>query len=234
MKALKAGALCVVIAVGICLCDLIGHVRAAVDQLCSDESVIARGVVTSIARVNRPCEGSGQDKADNCGTLALAGQVMVNAGDLVKQSQGVERKESLVLDRDLPQLFAKANVGVDRFSSAAAELQPLLRETTARTAALAPIETNAASLLAHVDAGADPLLDKAALALDDLHQLTANPDIQLTLGNVRSMTASGAGILQDGKDEADKLAHPPKRKLGFWAGVLAGGDAARHFMPPIF
>ncbi len=42
------------------------------------------------------------------------------------------------------------------------------------------------------------------------------------------------GILKDGKEEADKLVHPAKKKLTFWGAVLATGQTIQKLSPPLF
>jgi hypothetical protein len=47
-------------------------------------------------------------------------------------------------------------------------------------------------------------------------------------------TGAGAGILQDGKDEADKLVHPPVVKLTKKAAIAAFLWKLSTFVPHIF
>lgn len=74
-----------------------------------------------------------------------------------------------------------------------------------------------------------------------LDALAGSPAVAATLANVDRSTqnlaaasAQAAAILADGRAEADKYVHPPKRKLGFWGATEAAGDWLRHFLPPLF
>lgn len=60
------------------------------------------------------------------------------------------------------------------------------------------------------------------------------PTLSATADNVKRMTSDGARITKDAADEADRLAHPPKKKLGFWGGVWVGAQYVHKMMPPIF
>jgi hypothetical protein len=81
----------------------------------------------------------------------------------------------------------------------------------------------------------------AAIKLHSAQLATSEADFDAVLkpipaieANVQNMTFSGAGILQNGKDETDKLVHPNKKKLGFWGSVYAGANVVHKFEPPIF
>lgn len=83
-------------------------------------------------------------------------------------------------------------------------------------------------------AAAKPTLEEATKTEHDLDTLVMDPDWALTLSNVQRGTNDGAALIQDGRIEADKFAHPDKKKLGFWGATAAVGNWLQHFMPPIF
>jgi hypothetical protein len=95
--------------------------------------------------------------------------------------------------------------------------------------------------LATLDAQELQLFTDTHTMIGSANDLVSSPFIKASLQNIEASSASIAdgtkqadAILVDARIEADKFTHPPKKKLGFWGTVLAGGDAARHFMPPLF
>lgn len=77
---------------------------------------------TILEEAHKPCQGSGADKADNCGTIALFNQDLVRGGDLITRADSITDKEGQLLDRSLPGLIAKADGalgGINRLTGAA-------------------------------------------------------------------------------------------------------------------
>jgi|GEM_PF-3100827 hypothetical protein len=77
--------------------------------------------------------------------------------------------------------------------------------------------------------------------LDALHGLVTAPDLLATVHNMNTTSAAFAdsakqadAILADGKLEADKFAHPSKKKLTFWGAILATGQTIQKLSPPLF
>jgi hypothetical protein len=77
--------------------------------------------------------------------------------------------------------------------------------------------------------------------LTDANNLLTSPSVTNTLLNFDATSKSIAdgtmqadATLTDVRLFADKLTHPPKKKLTFWTATEAGGDYAKHFMPPLF
>jgi hypothetical protein len=69
----------------------------------------------------------------------------------------------------------------------------------------------------------------------------ASPAVTASLANLQASTAAvavstkqAAAILTDGREEADKFVHPPKKKLTFWGAVMAAAGVVHKFEPPIF
>jgi len=75
-----------------------------------------------------------------------------------------------------------------------------------------------------IEAGTDTVKHYDAMA----------PTLSATADNVKRMTSDGARITKDAADEADKLSHPPKKKLTFWGGFWVGMQYVHKLMPPIF
>lgn len=99
----------------------------------------------------------------------------------------------------------------------------------------------------HEDKNLETLDAQEAMLVADTHKtltdadaLISSPYIVKSLQNLDSSTASladsmkqGDAILTDGREFADKYAHPSKKKLTFWTATEAFGDWVRHFMPPL-
>ena len=84
-------------------------------------------------------------------------------------------------------------------------------------------------------ASAQPVMDSTATAVKHLDALVSDPAIPKTLDHTEKITGDAQRITKDAADEADKLAHPPLKKLGFWGTVDAViAWAHSHLVPPIF
>ena len=81
-------------------------------------------------------------------------------------------------------------------------------------------------------AATKPLIEAGTATVK--HYDAMAPTLSATAANVQRMTAAGARITKDAADEADKLAHPPKKKLGFWGSVWVGMQYVHKMMPSIF
>lgn len=84
-------------------------------------------------------------------------------------------------------------------------------------------------------AGLQPLEKAATQSVLHLDAVISDPAIPATLENAVKITSDAVRITTDAADEADKLAHPPLKKMGFWGSI----DAAllyfhSHIAPPIF
>lgn len=160
--------------------------------------------------VNRPCKGK------SCGTLALTEKLLTKGGDILVTTQRNEDREAKLLNEEVPGLMARVNMVVDQAGGTLAAYQKTGEALTAAAQGLQPVE------------------DNAALALAQLDNVIADPDIRATAKNLASATAHGDAILGDAQIEADKIAHPPKKKLGFWASVYAGAQVVHKLSPPLF
>jgi hypothetical protein len=124
--------------------------------------------------------------------------------------------ERIYFEQEVPGLMARVNLTVDQISSTLATYQKTGEALTAATQGLQPVEDNAALDLAQFD------------------NLLSDPDIKAAAKNIASSTGHADAILADAQVEADKIAHPPKKKLGFWASVYAGAQVVHKLSPPLF
>ena len=162
--------------------------------------------------LNRPC-GTGQP----CGTLATVNKTVVKIGDAVVTTQRQERAitpHTIAamdnLNRAADALTGTANAATQTLHGASLTLSTM-NDSIAATKPL--IEASTATL-GHID--------------------STLPTLSETAVNVKRITADGARITKDAADEADKLAHPAKKKLGFWGGFWVGMQYVHKMMPSIF
>jgi hypothetical protein len=120
----------------------------------------------------------------------------------------------------LPELLAQTTGVLANVQTATADLDPLLKETTARVADLKPIEANAAIL---VDDGdkliADPAIPDSIAHLDQASVQLAVAAAQgvAIAGDVKATTGSVKAIAADGQAEVHALTHPkPLAQIADW------------------
>jgi hypothetical protein len=225
MKTLKALAIGTVPMVGLAVVLCLFQVSAIVVKVARDEGRIAVQVTAALDTVNRECA-----PMQACGTLAEVDKALTHGSDLIVQSQKAVRDADRVTTLEAAML-PQWNAGITQTLEHVNGMVAVAASSTQQmTAAAVPV-------LASVDA----TVKDADAATVRLNALIASTEVTDTLQHVDAATASIAdstrqadAILTDAREEADKLAHPPKKKLTFWGVILAGGDAARHFMPSIF
>ena len=95
--------------------------------------------------------------------------------------------------------------------------------------------------LSNLDNQEQTLFADTHKTLTDADSLVASPYLLASMHNLDTTSAGLAdgakqadGILLDLKFEADKLTHPPARKVGFWASMFAAGRVVQQLMPSIF
>lgn len=163
-------------------------------------------------------------------TAALGGKLVNDARLSTDNINKAAIDERFYFERQLPELMDQARGILGNVQTATADLDPLLRETTARTHDLASIETNAAELVADADITVrDPHIAASLKNLDTstAELAVASKDSAATLGSVKAITA-------DMQQEVHGFVHPVKKK-GFWATV--DGVALwihGHILPPLF
>jgi uncharacterized protein YoxC len=114
------------------------------------------------------------------------------------------------------------------------EAQYLILQAGLTTRSVHTAADKEVATLDNLNAQVKSTLDNTNEVLKSTHDLVADPNLHQTLDNIQRGSKSAAGILQDGKDEADKLVHPPKAKLGFWGGVWLVCQKVHSMLPPIF
>jgi hypothetical protein len=179
---------------------------------------VLAGAGKTLDQVNRPCKGAAGP--DACGTLAQLNKTAIDIGDITIATQTQVTQSGKLIAHSAELLDG---IAVDVHGEMA-EAQKATQGVTQATA----------QALALLEAG-KPVLTAAAKTTRDLDKQISNPDVGKTLGNVQRLTGSGAAIAEDARIEADKFAHPNKRKVGFWATA----DATvlwihSHVLPPIF
>lgn len=189
-----------------------------------DFDALVGSMNATLANINRPCQGPAGPNA--CGTLAQVNKVAIAAGDVANASKmQVEQSGELIkaTTTNIDAIGATATKVADHLSGAA---DALTETAHGATAAIATTNQTIADL--------KPLEKAATASVEHLDVVIADPDIPSTLSSTAKITADAARITKDAADEADRLAHPPKVKLGFWGGVWAAAKYVHQFEPPLF
>lgn len=188
------------------------------------DAVVTLGNQT-LVNINRPCQGP--HGPDACGTLAQINKVAIAAGDVANAAKvQVEQSGALITatTHNIDKMGATVTGVAGHLSTTADALTQIARGAT--TAIAATNETIA---------GLQPLEKAATASVAHLDTIIADSSIPKTLANTATITSDAARITKDAADEADKLAHPPVKKMTFWGSI----DAAllyfhSHIAPPIF
>lgn len=171
----------------------------------------------TLQQVNRPCGTKIKDLTLPCGALATLNKTVVKIGDAVVTTQRQERAIT-------PHTIA----AMDNLNRAA---DALTRTANAATQTLHGASLTLSTMNDSI-ASTKPLIEASTVTLG--HIDSTLPTLSETTVNVKRMTADGARITKDAADEADKLSHPPKKKLGFWGGFWVGMQYVHKMMPSIF
>jgi ABC-type transporter Mla subunit MlaD len=150
----------------------------------------------------------------------------VKFGDIAVTSQLQVRNSSKLIDSvvtNLNQVASNVNTTTTALTYTANSATKAINQTTTDLNTINDTIIKVSPILKHSDE-----------TIADLDSLLNDGNLHKTAINIQSMTSSGADILADGKIEADKFAHPPKKKITFWTATEAAGDFVRHFMPSIF
>jgi hypothetical protein len=169
-----------------------------------------------LVQVHKPCKGSGADKADNCGTISLANQDMVDTGDLIKLSQKNELRETDLFNKTLPPLLASVKGTVTSFGDTATALKGTanaatgtLDATTGTVAAAQPLLKNASALVANIDTETKPVIAHADLFLTHADAIASNPNIPKLFDNTQTITANFGSMTTDANLKFHALLFPP-------------------------
>jgi hypothetical protein len=209
-------------------CNLITHVTVAVDKWGEaskaashvDDAVQRLSSVTSrldmtLDLVNRPCGAKDPEgRLLAPGTLCQVNKTVTRLGDVAVTTQRQVAQTDALVESAASSLTRTAN-SVVKTSDAASSLLDAARGQLEQVG---------------------PTLSSGRKAVDDLDALLRDEAVHRTLGNVASMTESGAGIMQDSRRVADKISNDyltPKPwyvKLRTYSGDLFdfGALAARH------
>jgi hypothetical protein len=185
-------------------------------------SRIMDGMQVSLTHVNKPCKGSGSDKADNCGTLALGGQVMAKSGDMLVTTQQKEQAVIAHLDdlvdslttiaphvaKTSDALTATASSASTAISGVQTHLTPVLDAATDTintvNASLTRLTGSADVLLGNAStsvAAIQPLIGRSTLFVTHLDALATSPDIPSIIHEVNVGIGTGDHML----DTLDKV-----------------------------
>jgi hypothetical protein len=218
MKALKALALATVPLVGAFLCVLLFQAERAVQRASDDTHSVLTAAVVSTAKLNAAADTVSSSVAGVSRTVnaSVAGvpQTIAEATATLRSADAVLQTVNRPCEQGKP---------CGTLADAARTLATV-RGTFGEVEKAAVHENRN---LVTLDAQEAQLFQDAHDTLTSAHTLIASPDV------ADSMKQADA-ILADARFEADKFAHPPKKKLGFWGATAAAGDWLRHFMPPIF
>lgn len=183
----------------------------------------------TLSEVNRPCGGTAP-----CGTLADVAKTLNTVRGTFGQIEiaaNHENKNLTALDKHEATLFADTHAALVNIQGATASVDEMAQQASAAIKTtnttiedMQPVLANASIVLGHADA-----------SVDHLNTLLDMPEIPETVKHAASITASADRIVKDGADEADKLVHPPVKKVTFWGAI----DGAflwihSHLIPPIF
>ena len=165
-----------------------------------------------------------------CPPLTQLSQTEKNIGILAARSaQQVQQTATLVnaaaatltdTGNSVKQVAAKLGTTADALTGTANAATTTIQTAGTTIAAFQPV-------LGHLDASSADLdaFLKGQMLTKTLPDIAVNFDT--ATGNLAATTA-------DVRSQVYKWTHPSKTKLTFWTATEAGGDYARHFMPPLF
>ena len=161
--------------------------------------------------------------------IATSTKVLEDARLSVKDFDRASIDERFYFEQQVPAAMKRVNAVLDGATDALAGI----RQTS--NAASMTLDTATDDLR-----GLQPIEVQAHTTLRDTDALVSSPAWTASLGNIQASTAAmaegakqGAAILADGREEADKFVHPPKKKLTLWGAIVAGASVAHKFEPPI-
>jgi hypothetical protein len=230
-RALQIGKLCVYGFTCIFLLTCTLFVLQGREVLTSQEkgltSVIS-GANTALETVNRPCGTPGHIQP--CGTLAEVDLALVHARNIETSTDILISNANKASSMEVAMLPEWNR----QFTTTFSDLDATAKATTGTA-------IQATDSLKQITGSIVPVLNDTDTTVKHADGLVTSPDVAQSLFYWNQTSASVADTMKhvdatagDVQFEADKLAHPPKKKLGFWGAILAGGDAVRHFMPPLF
>lgn len=232
MKLLKAIALGTVPVVGAFLCILLFHASAFLQEARSDEVVITTETVADESALSQEGIQALEDADDSVYAVS-------------RSASGTLRSAQRAFDAaQLPLAALKGTIddvdaGVVVTTHRLTDLCPTPAEIKAGDIRECGLVANANRTLT-TSRGTLGTVETAVRSFDQHEALfyaqesELNATAQQSALSLADSAKQADVILTDARIEADKLAHPTKKKLGFWGALEVGGDFARHFMPSIF
>lgn len=211
-------ALATVPVVGACLCLLLFQASALVERVDRDEGTFAAQIQQALTTVNAEC-----GPVTHCGTLAEVDKTLTHTSDLIVQTQLAVRR-------------------ADQVSQTEAALLPVWNQRI--TGTLNGIDTAVGDFDGNqnkLTAAALPVFQQTEKTVADADLVVTSPYITRSLQDLSVGAKAGAdsaaqidATLTDIRVKADELAHPPKKKLGFWGSIWLGAQAIHKLSPPLF
>lgn len=211
---LKALALIATIAVGASAFVLLLRISSAVRHADAELGATFAGVNGAVARLD----------AD----ALLAGKLVNDARLSADNVNKAAIDERFYFEKRLPPEMDRADAVLANVRQATADLHPLLTEATERTRGLAPIEANAASLIADADRTArDPHI---AASLANLEASSA--ELAAASKDGAAAMSSVAAMAKDGQDTVHDMTHPkPLVKIADWALKVSAAVSGFFHIP---
>jgi hypothetical protein len=157
-------------------------------------------VNTTTTKLNKPCKGSGDDKADNCGTIGLINQAFIKGGDAIVTTQ---QQEQTLIKQTTPILTSLATIPghvdgtMDALTGTAQTASRSLQDATDH---LTPVLDAATSTTLDVGTATRRLLpieDDADASVKHFDALVTSKDITRFLNSTAVTSEQVAGIATD-------------------------------------
>lgn len=199
-------------------------------HLTRDADANSAALLKTQAKLNAAIDALNRPDHDAKGHLQPQGTIQ-NLNDLIHDARGMitplnrmvshEQRRLNTLDGQESAIYDRSLKTLDTFQAAGASARDDLDAAKPAIVNLVTLET---ALTKSVN-GLHPVEAQITALIQEVHPIAAN---------VQQMTANGARITKDAADEADKLVHPAKKKLGFWGGFWVGCQYVHKMMPSIF
>lgn len=201
------------VAVCLTLCSVVGHLNTTLSKL--DQAIdSANGEVAKIDTTRKSVD-----------------DLLVQTTTLVIDADDAATKESSVLDSVNVQMITTLGHLDETVMSFNKNQTDISLHTVQSLDSIS--DTLKAAKPAIENLNATVVETNATIASAD--RLISDPAIPKLIDSGQRLTESAAGLVQDGKEEADKFVHPQKKKLTFMVGLNATVDwMCSHLIPPLF
>lgn len=229
MRILKLIALGCVPALTLCVGVLLLQISGVVEYWRGQSVLLAAGVEDTLAQVNAPCSVQG------CGTVAglnrsvqRLGSTAAAASLVLQDVDGVVGTVNRPCGTKLPcGTLADVAKTLGTARGVMGQTEIAVHSFDAHQDEFYRQEQNLAAAAQTMVADADELITSRVLT-ESLHNLDT------TTAALASATQHADGVLADVHEEADKLVHPAKKKVGFWGALAAGAAYVHKLLPPLF